>query len=144
MNPKKKPAFLRQEWYRMGNQRKKWLMWRKPRGNQSKLRMHIAGKGFMPNPGYGAPTETRGMHPCGMQEMMVNNTAQLAGLDASMQAVRIAGSVGDLKRLAIQKKAEELKLRVLNPKKIELRKKQKEEKKSEHKETKPVHKEEKK
>jgi len=135
MNPKKKPAFMRQEWFRFGNS-KKWVKWRKPRGNKSKLRRHFREKGFMPDPGYGGPVSLRMLHPSGMQEVMVNNVGQLNGLDVEVNAVRIAAGVGGFKRIAIQKKAEELKLKVLNPKKIELRKKQKEVKKSEHKEEK--------
>ncbi|MFH0829632.1 MAG: 50S ribosomal protein L32e [Candidatus Aenigmatarchaeota archaeon] len=128
MNPKKKPAFLRQEWFRHGNIRKKWLKWRMPRGNKSKLRRHFIGKGFIPSAGYGAPVETRMLHPSGLGEVMVNNPQELAGIDAGTQAVRIAGAVGGMKRMLIQKKAEELKLRVLNPRKIELRVKTKEKK----------------
>ena len=128
MNPKKKPAFLRQEWFRHGNVRRKWLKWRTPRGNKSKLRRHFLGKGFIPSSGYGAPAETWMLHPSGLREVMVNNLGELSGVDAGTQAVRIAGGVGGLNRLAIQKKAEELKLKVLNPKKIELRVKVKEKK----------------
>ncbi len=118
---RKKPAFLRQEWFRMGNQRKKWLKWRSVRGNQSKLRQHIKGKGFMPHPGYGMPTELKYLHPSGLKEVIINNVNELKPLDAKTCAARIAGGVGNRKRLAIQAEAERLSVRVLNPRKIEMK-----------------------
>jgi large subunit ribosomal protein L32e len=116
---RRKPKFLRQEWFRMGNQRKKWLKWRRVRGGQSKLRQHIRGKGFRPHPGYGVPTELRYLHPSGLKEVIVNNVAELKLLDAKTCVARIAGGVGNRKRLELQAEAEKMKVRVLNPRKIE-------------------------
>src|SRR5512137_610971 len=118
---RKRPAFLRQEWFRMGNQRKKWLKWRSVRGNQSKLRQHIKGKGFMPHPGYGMPAIWRGLHPSGLKEVMVNNLSELKLANPETCAVRIAGGVGNRKRLEIQNEAQRLNVRVLNPRKIEMK-----------------------
>lgn len=111
----KKPKFLRQEWYRFKN-KKKWLKWRRPRGRHSKLRRHVKGKGFLPNPGYGKAN--RGLHPCGLREVLVHTVSELKGLDPKQVAVRIAKSVGMKKRIEIQKKAQELKLKILNPKEV--------------------------
>jgi len=121
MNNREKPKFLRQEWFRHGNLRKKWLKWRKPRGNKSRLRRHFMGRGLMPNAGWGAPEATRFLHPSGMQEVMVSSANQLEGLDGRKQAVRIVGSVGNLKRMFIQNAAKDRNLKVLNPRKVELR-----------------------
>jgi len=127
----KKPKFLRQEWFRFKNIRRKWLKWRKPRGLHSKLRRHIKGKGFRPQPGYGTPKTLRGLHPCGLKEVLVSNKKELAGLNGKTTAVRIAKGVGALKRAEIQAEAARLKIKVLNPKKISLKtKKLKEEEKS--------------
>jgi len=105
---------------RQGASRKKKLedTWRRPRGLQSKQRRQYRAKGRHPAPGYGAPSAVRGYHPCGYQEALVFNTADLEGLDPGMVAVRIGGSVGMKKRSAIQAKALEYGLRVLNPKEI--------------------------
>jgi large subunit ribosomal protein L32e len=118
---RKRPAFLRQEWFRMGNQRKKWLKWRSVRGNQSKLRQHIKGKGFMPHPGYGMPTELKYLHPSGLKEVIANNVAELKLADPKTCAIRIAGGVGNKKRLELQSEAERLGVKVLNPRKIEMK-----------------------
>jgi large subunit ribosomal protein L32e len=123
MNNKKKRAFLRQEWFRMGNRRRKWMKWRNTRGNQSKLRMHKMERGARPHPGWGAPSVMRWLHPSGLADVIVMNVKQLEGMDPAKQAVRIGHGVGNLARMTIQRKAEEKKIKVLNPKKIELRKK---------------------
>lgn len=135
MNAKstRKPNFLRQEWFRHGNTRKKWLKWRRVRGGQSKLRMHIKGKGFMPHPGYGAPSAIRGLHPSGLKEVVVNNVNEVKLADQKTCAIRIAGRVGDRKRLEMQAEAERMKIRVLNPKKIAAKAKKQEAKPEEKK-----------
>lgn len=116
---RKKPVFLRQNWFRFPSLGKKW---RAAKGNQNKLRMHIRDKGFMPDPGYGSPAAVRGFHPSGLEEMRVFNAEQLEKVEPKRYAVRIAGSVGKKKRLEIMKKAESLKIKILNPTKIEEKK----------------------
>ncbi len=109
----------------MGNKRKKWMKWRATRGNQSKLRMHIKGKGRVPSAGYRTPKTLRARHPTGLKEVIVYNAHQLewvapVGKD---YIVRIAAGVGKLKRKNIQDLAGKLKIKLANPKKVELRKK---------------------
>ena len=113
MNPRKKPKFLRQSavaYVRLGNK------WRRPRGTTSKLRLKQKGKGFIPQPGYGAPKALRYKHPSGLYEVLVHNLAELQKIDPKTHAARIAASVGKKKRNEIVKKAEELKVKVLNKK----------------------------
>ncbi len=112
MLKRKKPAFLRQNWFRFPRLGEKW---RRPRGRHSKLRKHEKGKGFLPKPGYRSPKLVRGLHPSGLEEVRVFNPKELANLDPKRHAVRIASQVGKKKRAEIMKKAEELGLRVLNP-----------------------------
>ena len=90
--------------------------WRRPRGLQSKQRMHKKAKGAHPTPGFGSPVAVRGLHPSGYEDILVHNPAELEGLDAATQAVRIAGAVGMKKREQMQGRAAELGLKVLNPK----------------------------
>ena len=68
-----------------------------------------------PRPGYGSPAAVRGLHPCGLSDMLVHNEGMLAALDPKVHAVRIAAGVGMKKKVEIQKKALEAGLRVLNP-----------------------------
>lgn len=90
--------------------------WRKPRGIDSKKRIRQASEGACPRVGYKNSPEVRFMHPSGMREVLVHNTRELVEGMKNV-VLRIAGSVGLRKRLEIQKKAESMKLRVLNPSK---------------------------
>ncbi|MCJ7607201.1 MAG: 50S ribosomal protein L32e [Thermoplasmata archaeon] len=108
----KRPVFLRQEWHR--RQRLQGAKWRRPRGMHSKLRRHM---GYRPNVvsiGYGGPKAARNLHPSGFQEVMVHNVKDLQKIDPAVQAARVAHTVGMRKRIAIEEKADEMKIRVLN------------------------------
>jgi len=93
-------------------------VWRKPKGRHNKLRRQIPAKGALPRPGYGSPAEVRGLHPCGLADVLVSNEAMLEGLKPKTDAVRIAAGVGMKKRREIQKKAAEAGFRVLNPRQL--------------------------
>ncbi len=112
MNPKRKPKFIRQ-----GANYKKMLKknWHKPRGRDSKLKKHHKGKGKMPSVGYGAPVALKYKHPSGFYEVLVSNVNELSKIDPKTHSARISGTVGKLKRESIVKKAEELKIKILNP-----------------------------
>lgn len=88
--------------------------WRRPRGIQSKQRKDYRAKGRHPQSGFGSPKAVRYFHPSGFEEVMVCNVADLEGINAQTQAVRISAKVGGNKRAAIQAKAESLKIKVLN------------------------------
>jgi len=88
--------------------------WRKPRGQHNKQREQKKAKGALPKPGFGSPVAVRGMHPSGFFEVLVSSARDLEGLDPKTQAVRIAASVGDRKRVALQDTALANGLKVLN------------------------------
>jgi large subunit ribosomal protein L32e len=115
---RKKPDFFREGSKNFKRVGKKW---RRPRGDQSKLRKHKKSKGFIPHPGYGSPKSVRGLHPSGFEEVLVFNTKDLERIDPQKQACRIASTVGKKKRIEIMKKTEEKKIKVLNPFKIEVK-----------------------
>lgn len=105
------PEFLREEWFRYGKISKTW---RKPDGLTSKMRMHKKYRPSVVRVGFRGPKNARGLHPSGFEEVFVFNVNDLSRIDPSKQAARIGGSVGTKKRLDIQKKAEELDIRILN------------------------------
>ncbi|MGC8812558.1 MAG: 50S ribosomal protein L32e [Candidatus Aenigmatarchaeota archaeon] len=112
VNPRKKPKFLRQgakAYKRLGEK------WRRPRGMHSKLRRREKSKGKMPSPGYGAPRNLKHLHPSGYKEVLVHNVNELGKINPEKEAIKIAHTVGKKKREEILKKAEELKIKVLNP-----------------------------
>jgi large subunit ribosomal protein L32e len=109
---KKKPKFLRQGARFLKRVKKRW---RRPRGSQSKMRKRKKGKPRMPSIGYGAPKRLRGLHPCGLREVLVHNIKELERIDPKVEAVKIATGVGKRKREELIKRAAELKIRLLNP-----------------------------
>lgn len=106
-----RPAFKRQEWFRYARLGE---MWRKPRGIHSKLRRHLSYRPPVVSIGYRGPKMVRDYHPSGFQEVMVYNPGQVEGVDPKVQAIRIGGTVGGRKRMAITEKADELGIRILN------------------------------
>jgi large subunit ribosomal protein L32e len=64
--------------------------------------------------GFRGPKETRGLHPSGFREVIVNNVGDLEAIDPKIEAARISSTVGTKKRIDIEKKAEELDVRILN------------------------------
>ncbi len=89
--------------------------WRRPRGDLSKQRRGIKGKGDTVEAGYRSPTAVRGKHPSGFEEVLVHRPADLADVDPAREAVRIASAVGARKRERIEERAAEQEIRVLNP-----------------------------
>ncbi|RLI80237.1 50S ribosomal protein L32e [Archaeoglobales archaeon] len=92
--------------------------WRRPRGLDNKLRIRYGGKKsgrIVVNAGFGSPKAVRGLHPSGYEEVLVHNPMELDKINPERQAIRIASRVGMKKRLAIEDKAKELGLKILNP-----------------------------
>ena len=89
--------------------------WRRPRGIDSKMRLQKKGWPPVVKIGYRQPKAIRGLHPCGLKEVLVYRPEDLEGLDPSKVVVRIAHTVSIRKRVAILDRAEELGLKVLNP-----------------------------
>lgn len=107
----RRPHFKRSEWFRF---KRLGESWHKPRGIHNKMRRHYGYRPPIVSIGYRGPKEVRGYHSSGFQEVMVHNPSQLEKVDARTQAVRVGGGVGYKKRLAIEKRADELGIRVLN------------------------------
>ena len=89
--------------------------WRKSRGIHAKVRRREKGKAKMPTVGYMAPKELRHLHPSGLKEFLVFSVDDLQKIEPKSEAVKIAHTVGKRKRQEILKKAEELKIKILNP-----------------------------
>lgn len=106
-----RPAFKRQEWFRYSKLGEKW---RKPKGRHSKMKRQVKRRPPMVDIGYRGPSAVRGLHPSGFEEVMVFNADGLESIDPKKQAIRIGGTVGVRKRLAIEDRADELGIRVLN------------------------------
>lgn len=110
---RKKPKFLRQEWWRF-DKFKNDPKWRRPKGTDSKMRMKLKGKARSPSIGWSSPRLVRGLHSSGYEDVLVHNVKELEMLDPQRQAARIAHTVGKRKRMAIIERAKELGIKVLN------------------------------
>ena len=105
------PEFLREEWFRYKRLSKSW---RRPDGITSKMRINLKYRPSKVRVGFRGPKETRGLHPSGFEEVIVNNVNDLENINPKTQAARIGSTVGTRKRIDIEKKAEELEVRILN------------------------------
>jgi large subunit ribosomal protein L32e len=112
-----KPKFNRQDHHK---KKRVSTSWRRPRGQLSKQRRGIKGKGDTVEAGFRTPTAVRGKHPSGFEEVRVHNVADLEGVDGDREAVRIASKVGARKRERIEEEAEAEGIRVLNPTYVEV------------------------
>jgi large subunit ribosomal protein L32e len=115
LTKRKKPRFRRQESWRFKRVTDRW---RKPHGVDSKMRKKVKGWPVSPTVGYRSPKNIRGLHPSGFVEIRVYSIADLGGIDPELQAIRIAQTVGNRKRVEIMALAEEKGIHVLNPKKM--------------------------
>ncbi|WP_297069616.1 50S ribosomal protein L32e [Thermococcus sp.] len=111
---RKKPCFLRQEWWRYPKF-KNDPKWRRPKGIDSKLRLKKKGRARSPSIGWSSPRVVRGLHPSGYEEVLIHNVRGLETIDPTRQVARIGGTVGSRKREMIVAKAKELGIKVLNP-----------------------------
>jgi large subunit ribosomal protein L32e len=109
---KKKPVFVRQESWRYVRLKENW---RRPKGLDNKMRRKIKGWPATVNIGYRAPKKARGLHPSGYKEVIVRNVDDLEKINPTLQAARIAHTVGLKKRAQILLRAKEKGIRVLNP-----------------------------
>ncbi|MDR0509314.1 MAG: 50S ribosomal protein L32e [Candidatus Methanoplasma sp.] len=107
----RRPAFKRQEWFRYARLGEKW---RKPKGIHSKMKRRLKRRQPIVDIGFRGPASVRGLHPSGFEEVLVYNVDGLEGIDPKVQAVRVGGTVGTKKRIAIEDRAAELGIRVLN------------------------------
>ncbi|QLD84713.1 50S ribosomal protein L32e [Natronomonas halophila] len=112
-----KPQFNRQDYHK---KKRTPTSWRNPRGDRSKQRRGVKGKGDKVQAGFRTPKAVRGKHPSGFEEVRVENVDDLEGVDGDTEAVRIGSTVGARKRERIEEVAEEEGIRVLNPTYVEV------------------------
>jgi len=108
---KRTPEFLREEWFRYKRVPRNW---RRPDGITSKMRKNLKYRPSKVRVGFRGPRDVRGLHSSGFEEVIIFNANDLEKLNPKTQAARIGGSVGTKKRMDIEKKAEELDIRLLN------------------------------
>ena len=106
------PRFIRQESWRLVRVKERW---RRPRGKNSKMRLGKRGWPKIVKIGYKKSRKGRGLHPSGLEEIIVRRPADLEKINAKTQIVKIGHTVGERNRNAIMERAQALELRVANP-----------------------------
>jgi large subunit ribosomal protein L32e len=107
-----RPEFVRQESWRYVRIHPEW---RKPKGVDNKVRRQDKGWPALVRVGYRGPAESRGLHPSGHYEVVVQRPADLDGLVPGRDVARMGGTVGAKKRKMIIDRANELGIRIVNP-----------------------------
>ncbi len=87
--------------------------WRRPKGRHSRSRLEKKGAAPRPKAGYRKPSEIRGLHPSGLEEVLVHNVSEVEELEED-QAARISSNVGGRKKAEMVEKADEMDVKVLN------------------------------
>ena len=108
----RKPKFKRQESWRYKRIKKPW---RKPRGLDNKMRSEVKGWPKRVKIGYRGPKSARHFHPSGFKEVLLHTPSEVSTVDPATQAIRIAHTVGQRKRIQITALARERKICILNP-----------------------------
>ena len=106
------PQFSRQESWRYVRVKKSW---RRPRGKTSKMRLGMRGWPRAAKVGYKRSRKERNQHPSGLEEIIVRRPADLEGINAKTQIIKISRQVGERNRIAIMDRAQTLELKVANP-----------------------------
>jgi large subunit ribosomal protein L32e len=106
-----RPDFKRSETHRFPRLGDKW---RSSKGPRSKMRLKKMSRAAIVETGYRGPVLVRGLTSSGKHEVLIYRPVDLTAVDPDLEAVRIAAAVGTRKRLEILRKAEELKLQVIN------------------------------
>lgn len=115
---RKKPSFFRKDWNKrisLGRTVKKKRKWRAAKGRDNKMRLRERGYAQRPSIGWGSNKKIRNQVG-GEKAVRVENVNQLKKLKQGVGI--IIACVGRKKRGEITKKAEEMKMKILNKYKV--------------------------
>jgi len=106
----KRPEFKRQDAHKIKSLTPGW---RRPSGLHSKMRHNMKGYRRVVSQGFRSPVVVRGFHPKGETKLCCSFTDLQNAKDDNM-LVMLAGNLGQKKRIDLVKKADELKLTIVN------------------------------
>ncbi len=110
----RKPEFLRTLWWKFPKFRND-PKWRKPKGNDNKMRLRLKGWPPIVEVGYRSPRLVRGLHPSGLQPVVVASKKEIDKLDPKMHIIYISSRVGQRKRTILVEYAKGKGFRIANP-----------------------------
>ncbi|PIY60245.1 50S ribosomal protein L32e [Candidatus Woesearchaeota archaeon CG_4_10_14_0_8_um_filter_47_5] len=95
---KRKPHFIQQDAYKLGRIDS---VWKKPRGKTPRVRLKMRGQTPIISQGWRSPKAVRGLHPTGVEQVIINTPSQIALLDPKKQGALVAKNVGTKKKVEI-------------------------------------------
>lgn len=107
--------FVRTDYWRMsklGKRRRKLQVWRRARGKHSKMRRRRKGYPAIPMIGYKQSRKDSGKVR-GLIPVLVNNANDLSKIKSGQGAI-LSSTLGAKKRIEVIKKAESMKIKILN------------------------------
>jgi large subunit ribosomal protein L32e len=107
----KKPVFLAQDTHKKTRIRPRW---KRPRGLQSKVRLHKRGYRRSVSTGWRSPKAVRGLSPEGLVPIRIETLAHLEGLDPKTHGALISGRVSIKTKKILYDAARERKITILN------------------------------
>ncbi len=113
----KRPKFVRCESWRYTRVKSTW---KRPIGIDSRMRRKEKGVARTVNVGYRGPKKVRGLHPTGLEEVLIHNLKELEGLHRKKHIVKIARTVGGAKASKIIEKADHMGILIANPGKYKM------------------------
>ena len=111
-NNKTRPSFRRFHSWRYKKLAKSG--WRKQRGIDNKTRRKTKTGVVSPEPGFRGPRAVRGLHPSGLEDIIVMHIKDLENLDPKVHAIRLYTRLGARKRIDVIDYAQEKGFRILN------------------------------
>ena len=108
----KKPKFIRQDAHKHSKLSKSW---RRPKGLQSKMRLHKKGYRTSVSTGYSSPAEVRGLHSSGLKIVLVSSLKEMEKINPE-EGVLISSKIVIKKKIEMIKKAKEKNIKILNKK----------------------------
>jgi large subunit ribosomal protein L32e len=112
---KRQPAFVVKETH---NTVRVKARWRYPRGRHSQVRQEHKGKPALVRIGYGSPRVLRGLHPSGLEPVLVKNKNDLKSINTEKQGAIFSAKLGAKKKLSLLEMANKEKITIFNVKDI--------------------------
>lgn len=107
----KKPTFTRQDAHK---KKRVGTGWRRPKGRQSKMRLHKKSYARGRSSGYGSPLAARGLSREGFKQVVVAKVADFADLDTKTDGIIIARTTGNRRKAELVEYATKNSFTLLN------------------------------
>jgi len=98
---------------KLGKGRRKLQKWRKPKGRDNKMRLQMKGYPDSPSIGWRKSGSISGKID-GLTPKVVNNLKELQSINNKTYSVILSSKVGAKKKIDLIKKAEEMKIKIIN------------------------------